>query len=47
MNYKFTKNDWPQIVGTCTFVNPDTNEEYLAWLAEGNEPMPADESSEG
>jgi len=39
MKYKLTLG-WPQIVGTFEFVNPDTNVEYLAWLAEGNTPDP-------
>lgn len=27
--------------------NTQGNEEYLKWLSEGNEPLPADEPSEG
>lgn len=33
---------WPQNTVTGDFVNPETNPEYLAWLAEGNTPEPAD-----
>lgn len=33
---------WPTIIGSNTFVNPDSNPDYLAWLAAGNIPEPAD-----
>jgi hypothetical protein len=39
--YKLT-HGWPQRLSDNSFVNPDTNVEYLAWLAEGNTPEPAD-----
>jgi hypothetical protein len=41
MAYKLTQG-WPQRLSDGAFVNPDTNPEYLAWLAEGNTPEPAD-----
>lgn len=41
MTYKFTQG-WPQRISDGAFVNPETNAEYLAWLAEGNTPEPAD-----
>ena len=41
MKYKITTG-WPQLIGTSTFVNPDTNTEYLQWLSAGNTPEPAD-----
>ena len=42
MNYKLTQNGgWPQREDG-SFVNPESNQEYLAWLAEGNTPEPAD-----
>ena len=31
---------WPQHIESGIFVNPDTNVEYLEWLAEGNTPDP-------
>ena len=31
---------WPRHVGTGSFVNPETNAEYLAWIAAGNTPIP-------
>lgn len=37
--YKLTTS-WPQHVESGAFVNPDTNVEYLQWLAEGNTPKP-------
>jgi hypothetical protein len=30
-------------VGTGEWHNVETSQEYLAWLAEGNEPLPPDE----
>ena len=39
MTYKLTPS-WPQNLDTNAFVNPVTNTEYLAWLAEGNVPDP-------
>ena len=39
--YKLT-NGWPQRLSDNASINPDTNPEYLAWLAEGNTPEPAD-----
>lgn len=42
MSYKLTNGGWPQRVSDGAFVNPETNAEYLAWLAEGNTPEPAD-----
>ena len=41
MSYKLTTG-WPQHVETGTFVNPETNVEYLAWLSESNTPLPID-----
>ena len=37
--YKLTTG-WPQHVESGAFVNPETNVEYLQWLAEGNTPEP-------
>ena len=39
--YKLTPG-WPQHIPSGEFVNPDSNAEYLAWLAVGNTPEPAD-----
>lgn len=33
---------WPVLLGTNLSVNPQTNPDYLAWLAAGNTPLPAD-----
>lgn len=33
-------------IGTGEWHNIETSEEYLAWLAEGNQPLPADEVTE-
>lgn len=41
MAYKLTQG-WPLHVESGAFVNPDSNQEYLAWLAAGNTPEPAD-----
>lgn len=38
--YRLT-DGWPLNLETGSFVNPDTNPDYLAWLAEGNTPEPA------
>jgi len=37
--YRLTLS-WPQHIESGAFVNPDSNAEYLAWLAEGNTPAP-------
>ncbi len=42
MSYKFTNGGWPQHIESGAFVNPEANPEYLAWLAAGNTPQPAD-----
>ena len=39
--YKLT-NGWPQHIDSGAFVNPDSHPDYLAWLAAGNTPEPAD-----
>ena len=41
MGYKLTSG-WPQDTVTGSFVNPDENPEYLAFLAGGGTPEPAD-----
>lgn len=41
MTYKLTQG-WPQHIESGAFVNPDSNTAYLAWLAAGNTPEPAD-----
>lgn len=41
MTYKLTSG-WPQHVESGAFVNPETNPDYLEWLAAGNTPEPAD-----
>lgn len=42
MTYRLTTG-WPQRIADGAFVNPDTNPEYLAWLAAGNTPLPAEQ----
>lgn len=39
--YKLT-NGWPQQIDSGAFVNPDSHPDYLAWLAAGHTPEPAD-----
>lgn len=39
--YKLTSS-WPKRIADGAFVNPEANQEYLAWLSEGNTPEPAD-----
>lgn len=39
MAYRLTPG-WPQHIESGVFVNPDTNQDYLAWLAAGNTPEP-------
>ena len=41
MTYKLTSG-WPKHIESGTCVNPENNAEYLAWVAEGNTPEPAD-----
>lgn len=38
-NYQLTRG-WPQRLDTGESVNPNTNKEYLDWLAAGNIPKP-------
>lgn len=42
MRYKLITGGWPQNTETGEFVNPTTNGQYLAWLAGGNTPLPAE-----
>jgi hypothetical protein len=48
MNYQLTERDMILRLDDHIFIPPDPQcrgyREYLAWLAEGNEPLPADES---
>lgn len=41
MTYKLTTG-WPQHIESGEFVNPETNSGYLAYLASGQTPEPAD-----
>lgn len=51
VKYKIDENTWGEVIGVQkdvnTFIPIATDnrdyKEYLAWLAEGNEPEPADE----
>jgi hypothetical protein len=51
MNYQLTKGICIMRIMDNAFIPPDTAntdyQAYLKWLAEGNTPLPADESSEG
>jgi len=46
--YQLTQDDTILRLADNAFIPPDPDNrdyrEYLAWLAEGNEPLPADES---
>lgn len=39
MSYRLTSG-WPQRISDGAFVNPETNQEYLDWIALGNTPEP-------
>ena len=46
-NYKLNlAGTYANKLGTGDWHNVETSEEYLAWLAEGNEPEPADQQGE-
>lgn len=50
MNYQLTKGNTIQRLDDNTFIPPDPAntdyQAYLAWLEEGNTPLPADEPAE-
>lgn len=39
MTYQLTPT-WPRRISDGAYVNPDSNPEYLAWIAQGNTPAP-------
>ena len=43
MIYQLSTNGWPRRLSDGAFINPDTNSDYLNWLAAGNTPEPAPE----
>ena len=40
--YKLNNGSWPNQISDGAFVNPESNQDYLSWCAEGNTPEPAD-----
>ena len=42
-----SENEYVLRLSDGAFVHSELNQQYLKWLSEGNEPLPADEPSEG